>query len=333
MRRVISIFLFLLLGPSIVHSQERAIQGRVVDKNTDAPLEGVSIYYDGTTIGTITDREGYFTIYKGSSLTAPLVVSYIGYGKKILDTSSEDLEVIFLEEEILELDEVVLLPDTWSREKKMSVFRSEFLGKIKESLDCKILNEKAIRLYYNKNEEVLYAYANEPLIISNKHLGYRLTFDLTNFEVKFNTNLSGLRMVYSSYFSGTTFFSEMNKKIKRKYVKNREQMYLGSILHFMRSLSKKQLTEQKFRIFKDSYEVLPYRYFEIETMNGMSKVNLKAKKLSILYDDFDQSSIQTLGAFFIDGYGNHSPIENALFGGHLSLQGIAGTLPLDYRPH
>lgn len=215
----------------------------------------------------------------------------------------------------------------------MNVFRREFLGKIKESLDCRILNEKAIRLYYNKNEEILYAYTSEPLIVSNKFLGYTLTFDLTDFEAKFNSGFSGFHAVYSSYFSGTAFFSELNKKVKKKYVKNRKQTYLGSILHFMRSLSKKRLAEENFRIFKDSYEVPPYYYFEIEVQDDMSKIDQKTERLSILYDDFDQSLIEVEGAFFIDGYGNHSPVRNVLFGGHLSLQGIAGTLPLDYQLH
>ena len=314
-------------------SQTKTIDGYVREKNTNVPLVGVSIYFDGTTLGTITNEEGYFTMEKESSLSAPLVVSFIGYGKKMLYGSElENLNTIFLEERVIQLDEVVLKPDTWSRKKKLTIFRREFLGKTKEVLHCKILNEDVIRLYYNKNDQVLYADAREPLIISNKHLGYTLVFDLTDFNAMFNLGHSGVQTVYSSYFSGTTFFSELKtKKPKRNYIKNREQTYLGSILHFMRSLSNKRIAEENFRIFKGSKEVRPYEYFEIEMQDGVSRVEQQTEILSVLYDKFEQSLMKVEGVFFIDGFGNHSPIENVVFGGDFGLSRVASMLPLNYQ--
>lgn len=80
-----NLFIFFIMVFSFWgYSQTETIYGYVREKSTNLPLEGVSIYFDGTTIGTITNEEGHFKIFKESSLSAPLVVSFIGYKKRCL---------------------------------------------------------------------------------------------------------------------------------------------------------------------------------------------------------------------------------------------------------
>lgn len=52
--------LFLLLI-SISYSQDIILKGKILDENK-SPLPGANVYFEGTTIGTITDVNGYFEL-------------------------------------------------------------------------------------------------------------------------------------------------------------------------------------------------------------------------------------------------------------------------------
>ena len=46
----------------VVFSQE--FEGLVIDKETNKPIEGASVYFDNTTIGTTTNTKGEFFLTK-----------------------------------------------------------------------------------------------------------------------------------------------------------------------------------------------------------------------------------------------------------------------------
>lgn len=69
--------LFLLLI-SISYSQDIILKGKILDENK-SPLPGANVYFEGTTIGTITDVNGYFELKLVSDINSILVISYIGY--------------------------------------------------------------------------------------------------------------------------------------------------------------------------------------------------------------------------------------------------------------
>ena len=57
------------------------LTGIIRDKSTGEALPSASIYVKGTTIGTSTNTDGYFTFLKVPSDTSTLIVQYIGYEK------------------------------------------------------------------------------------------------------------------------------------------------------------------------------------------------------------------------------------------------------------
>lgn len=305
--------------------------GYVFDALTKKPLEGVSVYYDGTTIGTITNEEGFFSLSSKNLITGNLVISYLGFSSKVFDAAKTGkLSAIYLEQNIQVLKEVTLLPDTWSRKKKLKIFKNEFLGNTKASKKCKIINEQAIRLYYYAKENTLYAYAEEPILIENSLLGYRIDYNLVDFEVAF-TSRAITPIVKSVYNAGTVFFKEYASNEKQH--KQRKKIYLGSYLHFMRSLSKTILIEEKFQIYKNSFPVDYKSQYEINSKEAYAKIKQKTKKLIILYDGEEQSTITvTKNPFYIDVFGNHSPARNIFFGGDMGKKRVADLLPLDYKP-
>ncbi len=240
--------------------------------------------------------------------------------------------LVYLTEEIESLDPIYLETDDWSREKKLRYFKKYFIGELWVQEKCKIINEKDIRLYYSASEKTLYASSSVPLTIKNKHLGYTITYFLREFELKFSEGSSGLRLMSSIYFSGTSFFEEYNRKVKNKYILRRKNSFEGSKLHFMRSLALKRLRENKFRIFYKGFAGDPYEYFTVELLNNFAKVHLGVERVSILYDEKHQTDMWTSADYFlIDGFGNYSPVDQLFFSGYMANHRVGMMLPLDYN--
>ncbi|TXD81201.1 carboxypeptidase-like regulatory domain-containing protein [Subsaximicrobium wynnwilliamsii] len=321
----------------------QTITGLVLDHSNEQPLESVSIYYDGTTIGAVTNQEGYFTITSQIKTNAIVVVSYIGYETKYFSqTELANAKTIYLNEKAEALDPVIIEPDDWSRAKKLKYFRREFLGRGEAAEACKILNEDQIQLVYSKSKNTLYAYCDQPVQIKNKHLGYRLNYKIVDFEVRFVDNRSGLIFVQGVYFAGTSNFSELNpKRIKKRYRKTREEEYHGSLLEFMRALSQKKLKEYQFSTFIKSegsrffVPVDPYQYLIVQKQEGdLCKVTIKTDKLVVLNNQDAQSAllpVEGFDTFYIDAYGIHSPPDKLLFSGVFGNERMAKLLPLDYK--
>lgn len=328
-----SLFLLLFSLPILLQGQEM-ITGRVLSAKDSTALEGVSIYFDGTSVGTVTGKTGAFSIEKDRSGLAPMVISFMGFENVVLEVSEDTKEfpAIYLKEKQEILAEVIIEPDTWSREKKLRIFRREFLGTSPAAAECKIKNEDAIKLYYLPSKNVLSAEVLEPLEIDNKHLGYKIFFDLSFFEVQYMGPPGGFTTQKMVMYEGTSFFQELKERVRKRYLRHRSREYKGSTLHFMRSLAAHELEENRFRIFHKSLETEPYRYFQLSKENGLTNVKLLADKLSILYYDIKQSAIETRSDFSIDQLGNHTPPLAVIFSGDMSLKRVANMLPLNYFP-
>jgi len=333
MKKYLILLFFLIINQTISFAQ--IITGTVFDKTTNETLEGASVYFDGTTIGSITDIYGNYKIDISKSSNAPLVISFIGYKTKVFQLNNiEDNFKIYLDENPDELNEVFLETDIWSREKKMRFFKSEFLGKTISARYCRIVNQKDISLRYNSSNNTLLAFSDKPIIVINKYLGYKTTYNLIDFEIEFANNSQTNPYPFKVYYSGTSFFSELNKKNKKKYFSNREKAYLGSLIHFMRALSNKQLTENNFDVYYKAKLVFPYKYFDINKEDKLTRVKMLVNRLIILYNNTTQSSMdfsKNYRDIIIDKNGNHSISNNQLFGGDFGIKRISEMLPLNYN--
>ncbi len=92
------------------------IAGRVVDKNSGAPIPGANILVDGTTLGAAADLQGYYTILNVPPGIYRLKANMMGYGAvavrevrvEIDRTATVDLA---LQEEALVGEEITVLPN------------------------------------------------------------------------------------------------------------------------------------------------------------------------------------------------------------------------------
>jgi iron complex outermembrane receptor protein len=79
----------LLMVPAILGAQT-TVHGTVVDGQTGAAVSGASVVVTGTTIGTVTDDVGEFTLTSKDGARS-LTVSSVGYATKTITVSNPDL--------------------------------------------------------------------------------------------------------------------------------------------------------------------------------------------------------------------------------------------------
>lgn len=111
---------FVLLGMLICTlsmSAQINIQGKVIDQNNE-PLTGVTVMIKGTSIGTITDINGNFSLSVPDQ-KAVLVFSFVGYQKQEVPVGTNRQLTITMIEEPKLLQEVVVVG--YGTQKKVSV--------------------------------------------------------------------------------------------------------------------------------------------------------------------------------------------------------------------
>ena len=103
---VLMLILSLLLG-NFAMAQQTALTGKVTDNSSGETLPGVSIAIKGTTIGTITDMDGQFTlnVKRGDVLQ----FSFVGYKSQEIPFTGQKSLAVSLEVSREQLDEVVVI--------------------------------------------------------------------------------------------------------------------------------------------------------------------------------------------------------------------------------
>ena len=103
--RTIFTLLFGVMLSINAYAQEITVTGTVKDQ-TGEPVIGVNVIVKGTTVGTITNIDGEFTLK--AKMNDVLVASFIGYATQEVPVTSKTL-TITLKENAEFLDEVVVL--------------------------------------------------------------------------------------------------------------------------------------------------------------------------------------------------------------------------------
>jgi len=99
-----ALFIVSLLAINSICLGQKAISGRVIDKETQAPLKGANIIVLGTTNGTVANEDGYFELDPGFKNSAARV-SFVGYG-------SGDIKLTLKQSMLVELSRVVAMLPT-----------------------------------------------------------------------------------------------------------------------------------------------------------------------------------------------------------------------------
>ena len=327
MKKPLSILLVHFL---IVQAHCQIIEGTVFDQTTKETIYSASIYFDGTSNGTLSDQNGRFKINISKFKSIPLTVSAIGYfSATITDFSIDKPLIVFLKQKLFELDEVVVNARSQTRERKinMIIFRNEFLGTTANARLCQISNEKDIRFNYSYDGDILQAFASAPIHIQNKALGYELNFFLDHFE--FNLKNKSFSYKGSTIFKeDTTITSNEKKGIERR----RRSAYTGSRMHFLRSLWIDDLLSTGFSTYNADNNRLYYKDLVYQKDNQTKYIHFNGD-IGISYYGNQPTSfmhfLKDVVSFDPSGYFDASAI---LWVGEMARQRIADLLPFNYVP-
>ena len=106
MKRLTFLLFCLLLGIGMANAQTTKVTGTVISAEDNEPIIGASIVVKGTTIGTVTDFNGAFSLDVPSSAKT-LVISFVGM--KAQEVAVKPNLKITLESDNQMLDEVMVV--------------------------------------------------------------------------------------------------------------------------------------------------------------------------------------------------------------------------------
>jgi TonB-dependent starch-binding outer membrane protein SusC len=107
-RRYLMVALMIvLLGTVNAWAQERAVSGSVKSAEDGEALPGVSVLVKGTTIGTVTDRDGNYQVTVPDG--AVLVMSFVGFKNQEIAVGSRSKIDVTLDIDVTNLGEVVVI--------------------------------------------------------------------------------------------------------------------------------------------------------------------------------------------------------------------------------
>ena len=117
MKRILTFILFIIITGHLM-AQEIAVSGRILSGEDNTGLPGVTVVVKGTTLGTITDVDGNYTI-KVPSKSAVLRFSSIGFVTQEITAGNRGKLNLTLKPNVTELGEVVAVG--FGSQKKASV--------------------------------------------------------------------------------------------------------------------------------------------------------------------------------------------------------------------
>ena len=104
-----NLFIILFFMPALFFAQDK-IKGMVMESSPQGkhlPLPGANVIWEGTSVGTITDIDGNFTLPYESSYKR-LIISYVGYKSKTIDVKNPNTVIHILLQSTDDLEEVTV---------------------------------------------------------------------------------------------------------------------------------------------------------------------------------------------------------------------------------
>ncbi len=99
---------YAAFNPENGYTQTKAITGKVTSSDDNAGIPGASIVVKGTTLGTISDAEGNYTIEVPSE-TSMLVFSFVGFVAKEVVAGNNTVINVALDTDVNSLEEVIVV--------------------------------------------------------------------------------------------------------------------------------------------------------------------------------------------------------------------------------
>lgn len=300
--------LFLLFFPLQVFSQI-SLTGMVKDNITSHPVGYATIYVNNTSIGTLSDTTGNFTL-EHVPVPCEIIISHISYETKTvtLKDNQNPVLAISLIPKKMEL-KGIRVTDKNLREKNLKRFKSNFLGEDYWGKNASIENDSVLIFDFDysvvdtiqvpqdektNKDEMPFKFvvkATSPIKVKLPLLGYELNIALVHYSEFYNPIIKTYQLNYYGYH----YFKPVPVDSKGKLRRNKEhrlQAYYNSSQHFCRSLYEQRLKENGYLVSEkaSSYKSLieQWQDFKIDSClqfsgNEMKIVGLKNSIFLINY--------------------------------------------------
>jgi len=342
---------FIILFECFSHANAQIIRGIVCDKDTKEPVPYVYVYFDGTSINTLTDTLGRFRLVTKSVINAKLVIQHMAYQPLIVEHPFSNLpDTLFIEEKLNPLEElsISVKPDRFTRKQKLQAFRDQFLGLTSAGRSCTILNEDDIHLAYNESTRRLRASADVPIEVINSYLGYKVLFTLMDFWAEYRYNDLSRNYLSKTFFSTVSSYTDLN--INNKRIKqHRDDVYKNSTKYFFKCFVDNSLENNGFEIYNKGLKFNLGEYFAIiDTLsqkkiiilpntdinkNNVFSSEVPCAVISVFYRVADKSDVYFMtDSLMVDRYGNIDRSEKVLFTGQMGESRAGDLLPINYEP-
>ncbi len=225
------VFLLVLLAAAAARAQPAALSGTARDAD-GAAVAGASVYLSGTQRGTSTDADGRFRIGSVAPGAYRLVGSMVGYTPAVEDVrlgagaeATVDLVLAPATRALGDVRVEAERDERWAR--RLAWFSKTLLGESANADSTRIVNPEV--LDFRVRWGTLTAQAAAPLVIENRALGYRLTYDLH----AFSASATSVRYDGDERFEPLTPASAGQAA---RWAAERARAYRGSLRHLLRAL-------------------------------------------------------------------------------------------------
>jgi len=292
-----------------------AIRGVVIDSVTRAPIPYLVVFVPNTTISTLTNEKGEFSMSRLPLSTTELAFSHLNYGLKrvwiagaLLRGTPLTIRIKHKEFDIKEV-EIAAKRDRRAeadRRYYLSIFYKFFLGDPKNS-ECKLINPEALR--FRRDGSRIIAGAPYPLLITNNRLGYQVTYylDYFVFNDSDDYNPASKDMCFYS-FQGVSRYEGLQSEDSvtcGRWEHNRKEDFAGSLGDFLSCLYGNQLSKQGYTVIKagvpDSLTEVKLPVNDTVTKNREPRVKID----SVFF--FDSERNQSLYLHYLPMF--HYPID------------------------
>ena len=352
--------LFLFAAPA--YGQIAATLTGTVTDTTGAPLENASVFIAQSTMGSVTGADGTYMIIGVPLGTLRLYVSSVGYESQYEDLFIRSAAVIerdfVLKEAVYEIGEITVETDNPRWERQLQRFIRIFIGESPNARETTIINPEVLDFTGRGGE--FRAQAQEPLIIENRALGYRITYYLNEFIAEPTSWRWDGEPLYEPLAPGSPEESA-------RWNAKRDSTFYGSFRHFLLAAIHDQLEEHGFMIYASGRRG---RYQSGGLFGGGTRMEIKASDILREGDapderilDFDgmvevvyTRELESQEYLRLEGLGRRpryqtSPIQLdrgptivdlkgdtldpygvTFYGGYFAYERVADDVPKEYRP-
>ena len=338
-------------APAALWAQQ-VVKGKIIDAIDASPVAGATVFIANTTISTISDASGIYSITVPIEGRFDIVVSHLSYlhTSRSINTP-KPLHTIDFVLGGQELPEAIVTPKTHVRQRDINLFWRRLLGKLPSKKGLEVLNPEKVH-FYRSQDNILTVSSREPIEVVNHEMGYFIFYYLEDFEHRYKEGVSRIL--------GKPTFGEMtpqDSKQKEQWEKKRQEVYSVSLTRFFRALYHKNTREEGFLLVEADAVKKAYTLFPLDSILQFSENKVDVSITSYMHlgginryisDDAIENTYYTLSNTE-QGYAakrvvvtlppqKFSVYSDGSYSGDLtirdpnySMTGLANTLPIGYR--